>query len=655
MSIESSQTITPFDAPLNWLDAGTAKLSQPADLQHMLQVWRANLASMAHRAQARGWECTPPKLDAGLSPAQVTAIAITLGAPVPAQLAWAFTQSRELRFSWRASAQDEPRGELSSCYGGGIRDTLWSAETAAQLEGSVMSWVTMHADALREDEQEAQATAMLKFWQQHVAFHSLPNGDMLTLDIRHSDPQQQAVRYFSHEQDGLHGRALAPDFFSFISRWTALGCVGSEWWSWDSFTADCEPDTAYFDLALPFSKRWVAWLDKVPAHLSGQATGPNEAPPMVVAKSAADFKFLLAATANDLDAAKKALLSGANINCTDEQEYSTTNQTAVMHAARHGNLAMLDWLLSQGASLATHVLPLFNVMLNAPVDALKWLVNSGARIDPWTDDRFNALHRLYQRDDLDDDVYFSLLDAMLDAGCNPNVYWDLESSAALTTLLMRGGSVTAQRLLAAGADPLRRDLQGRTAMHYARDAEHVKLLVAHGLDVNDLALPPKAQEADRPLHYSLSCWSVEAPLVSVAALLEQGADPALPDGAGLNAWWHCRHGECALLLEAALPFDAMWRDQRGGTVVHHLIDFSQRIYPHNVALLQYWAAKNLDINVQDASGNTALHAMAQCYNSIHDKPSMVYLLDLGADWNIANLQGKTAKALLKKKHLADWV
>jgi ankyrin repeat protein len=650
----AAHPLTTFDKPLNLQNAGTAALTDTAALQHMLQTWQTNLSNMAKRAQARAWTCTGPQSDVGMSKADVIALGKAIGEVIPGQLAWAFMQMREWQFEWRANRQDEPRGELSSCYGGGIRGTVWSAEYVIQLEGSLMPWVEMHADNLRDQDQEAQAQDLVAFWQRHLAIHSLPNGDMLTLDLRNDDPQKQPVRYFSHESDGLHGRALAPDFFNFISRWTALGCVGSEWWSWDAFTIDSEPDCSYFDPQSPAAQRWVAWLDKVPAHLSGLALQPDEAPSIVIASSAADFALLTAARSDDMPGVQVALRSGARINCSDEQDWQTENKTAVVYAALNGNTGMLDLLLEHGASLSTHALPLVEVMREAPVAALKWLIEHGARIDPWKDDRFNALHRLYDRDDLQPDAYLSLLDAMLAKGCNPNVFRDIESTAARTTLLMRCGRSTAQRLLAAGADPLLWDLQGRTAMHFVRDAEHVQLLLTHGLDVNDLALSPEPKEADRPLHYNLSSFSAEAPIEIVSALLKHGADPALTDGSGLNAWWYCKHAECALLLQTKLPFDPSWRDASGGSVLHHMIAWSHRIYDHSSELLKYWRAQGLDINAQDADGNTALHAMAQIYDSIHDKPSMVYLLDLGADWGTRNLQGKTPKDLIKKKHRSEW-
>ena len=643
-----------FPVPLDWRDAGTVSLDDAPGLGRLWATWQANVDRMAARARARGWECRVPACDPGLPPA--SAAGQPVGTVLPAQLAWAMGQAGTWHFHWRTSPQDTPRGELSGCLSGGIRGTVWCADTVAALraDDALMSWAGAHAAACIDDDRDAEAESLLAFWRRHLAFHALPNGDMLALDLLHAEPQRQPVRYFSHEGEGLHGRLLAPDFFGFISRWTALGCVGAEWWSWVPFTVDSEPDRSDLDPSCAFARRWVAWLDEVPAHAVGRASSPDSPPPLQVARSAADAALLAAARDDDLAGVEQALRDGAQPDCSDPSDWQARDRTAVMHAVHHGNLPMLQRLLDHGASLATHVLPLANAMLGAPAPALAWLIAHGARIDPWTDDRFNALHRLYDRHDLPDGDYLMLLDAMLAAGADPDVFHDTASSHALTTLLMRSGPVTARRLLAAGADPLLRDAQGRNAMHFARDREQVRMLLDHGLDVNDLSQPDDPSEASRPLHFQLSSWSVDAPVESVSALLEAGADPALPDGQGRHAWWHCRHMACAEWLARTLPFDPAWRDAGGGSPLHHLVAWGSRIDDHSADLLTHWCEQGLDINAQDGQGDTALHLMARCYDSVHDRPSMDLLLRLGADWRVRNRQGQTPRDAIKKKHRAAW-
>ena len=137
-------------------------------------------------------------------------------------------------------------------------------------------------------------------------------------------------------------------------------------------------------------------------------------------------------------------------------------------------------------------------------------------------------------------------------------------------------------------------------------------------------------------------------------VLEAGADPALPDAQGRNAWWYCRHLACAELLARRLPFDPAWRDARGGSPLHHLLTQAGRIDTHAMDLVRYWCEQGLDVNARDLQGDTALHLMARQYDSIHHRPSIECLLALGADWELPNRQGRTARQSLKKKHQAAW-
>ena len=239
---------------------------------------------------------------------------------------------------------------------------------------------------------------------------------------------------------------------------------------------------------------------------------------------------------------------------------------------------------------------------------------------------------------------------MLARGCDVNVPWDRESVGAKTTLLMRSGPITQERLLRAGADPGLRDLRGRTAMHFVNFDDQVALLQQHGLDVNDLACPDDEDDvADRPLQYVLVGFTAEAPVEAVKALLAHGADPALPDGVGRNAWWYCSHVECAELLEPQLAFDPAMRDDKGGTVLHRAVHYSHRIDGSAIPLLGWWVRHGLDVNAQDFAGNTALHWMASFYDGAHDDESIRALVEQGARWDVVNAAGKTAREMLKKK------
>lgn len=639
-----------FPVVLSWRSAGSASLDDAPGLERLWKTWNDQLSSMESVAAGRGWQVEPLAFSAPVSEKTLKALDAKLmrgtGCTLPAQLRWLLTRASACTFGWRASAEDEPDGKFAACYAGG-GGALWDVEQIDPTGQALSSWVEGWVEDLRENEEDAEATAMQVFWDRHLPFLHLPNGDLLVLDLSSDDPARQPVRYFSHERDGLHGHVLAADLFEFLSGWMTLGCVGSTWHCWDLFTADEGPERVRLDTAGPAAERWRMWLADDPAYApEGGAMRPKP----VRASTSADFALLEAAINGDINAAETAIAAGARLDCADLDDHDNSENTAVVLAAKRDDLAMLECLVRHGASLAAHKLPLVAAMTTAQAPTLLWLLRAGARIDPWPEDRFAALHRLLDAEQLSDDEYFAVLDAMLTAGANPNVGWDAASSGASTTMLMRTGPMSQARLLAAGADPHMRDLQGRTAMHHARSPEQIKVLADHGLDVNDFSRPPPGGTVTTPLQEVLGEWAETAPAKAVQAFLSAGADPALADSLGNNAWAYCRHLTCAQLLAKRLPFDPAWRNARGQTCLHFAVEQGQRLYVHSSTLWPQLVHWGLEIDAQDADGNTALHLMAGYVDSEHDLPSVQQLIDMGASWEVRNRVGKTPRDLLKKKY-----
>ncbi|WP_432725864.1 hypothetical protein [Variovorax sp. W6] len=640
-----------FPAVLSWRSAGSTSPGDAAGLERLWKTWNDQLSSMESVAGERGWQVEPLALSAPPSEKTLKTLDTRLmrrtGRPLPAQLRWLLTRASACTFGWRASTEDEPDGKFAPCYGGG--GTLWDLEQVDPTGRALSNWVDGWVEDLRENEEGAEAAAMQELWERHLPFMLLPNGDLLTLDLHSDDPACRPVRYFSHERDGLHGHVIAADLFEFMSGWMALGCVGSTWHCWDLFTADEGPERVRLDTAGPVAERWRMWLADDPA--CGPAGGAARPKP-VLARTPADFALLEAAANGDIKAVETAIAAGAQLDCMDLDDHYNDENTAMVLAARRDDLAMLECLVRHGASLATHKLPLVAVVTTAQAPTLLWLIRAGARIDPWPEERFAALHRLLDAEQLSDDGYFTVLDAMLAAGANPDVGWDSASSGAVTTMLMRTGPMSQARLLAAGADPQVRDLQGRTAMHHARSLEQIKVLADHGLDVNDFSRPPPDDAVTTPLQDVLGEWSETAPAEAVQAFLSAGADPALEDSLGNNAWAYCRHLACARLLAERLAFDPAWRNARSQTCLHFAVERGQRLYAHSSTLWPQLVRWGLEIDAQDADGNTALHLMAGHVDSEHDLPSVQQLLDMGASWEVRNHAGKTPLDLLKKKYRA---
>jgi len=607
-------------ASLSFQYAATAALDNPEALARLQAIWQANVQQMAEYVRKHHWTVTQEPLPpVGLTAPQLDALEARLGEPLPPQLRWALGWAGAWQFGW-SCAEDE---EFEDCYGGRLQ---WSAQQLAEedLRAQMEDWVEYQNTLLEDVEEQPFLDAHRALWQAHFPFAVMPNGDLLTIDTRNPDPQRQPVRYYFHDLDGdsTEGALLAPDFFSFISAWTALGCVGSDWGTWLNFvSAD-----GGFAVQGKYARKWLKWLAQDPNK------HPADTPPKrVAARTDADRALLLAAQAGDVQALRQALAQGAHPDAEDLADLLSPGMfdgfskgdTALVLAARQNRLDMLEVLLQAGASLATRDLPLSRLLNGngyegrANAQTLLWLIERGARIDPWPNERSNALHELFGSS-LSRQEFERLRDAMLARGCNLDV-----RDAQGRTLLMQAGPINQRILLAAGANAHLRDHDGMTAMHYVRSAEQPALLQAQGLDINDLSQPQDPKEATRPLHRLLSRhWAKEpAELAAlVQTLLEQGANPSLPDGAGNNAWSHCRHAECAEVLNKHLTFDPAQSDGHGRSLLHWRARDGY-LEPHERALVVWYVQHGLNVNAQDNNGETALHYLVRYYNRIADADS----------------------------------
>lgn len=613
----------------------------PADITLPHAVWGAwmqALGAMQQTAVQRGWGLEPLGLLPPADPQELDAVEARHGMRMPEQLrALLAGFSAELRFGWRCARNDKPAGKLKSLYSGGIRGTVWSLEMIDRHAISNFEGWREHffgAEGCGEDEHEAPNPARL--WEGQFPFAHLINGDMLTIDTTHSDPLRQPVRYFSHEVEGLHGKVLAPHLYAFLDQWTALGCAGDEQHSWHGLVTaqGLRADTR-------LGQQWAAWLAKDP-HLRA----PDEAPRAVLARNAADRQLLECAKADDLAGVQAALDRGAQVNCSPD-DWRDENHTAVIHAVQNKSIAMLELLQARGASLSTTLLPMQVAAWRSDVKTVRWLIDHGARLDPWRDDRFSPLHRLIDSDYSEED-YRLILDMMLTAGANPNVCHDQESFSARTTALMRTGPWSVARLLAAGADPTLRDVAGCTALHQVDHPDSVALLLAQGLDVNDPSHPGPAGPGRTPIQCVLQ--QSDDPIDTVNALLAAGADPWLADSNGDTAWWYCIHASCVERL-VDLGFDPSARDAKGRTLLHRLLLWtSGRLYDHFLGCTLALLGRGLPIEAADGEGNTPLHVAASHYSSEHDQPTLRFLLEQGASRTATNHEGKTAWEMIAKKH-----
>jgi ankyrin repeat protein len=645
-----------------------------AALRDLWTRWQADWRWMEAIALRRQWEVTPLRIAPPASAATLAAIEQRHGLKFPPQLRSVLTElSAHVQFGWHIPshlrAMDLERLPTSSAN----RSAIWDL---AHIDSSAIpNFLGWKRDLARRDISEAPNRPEL--WENQFAFYDLVNGDMLTIDMSHPEPERQPVRYFSHELEMIHGLALAPDFLTFISQMARLGHAGTEWWSMAPFSDGEKDDTFYLRADSAGGRAWLAWLAKEPTPVL-----PDAPPTPIVEQTAADRALLDAARANSTAGVIAALDNGARIDVVpssqwmlDTGEWPQEFATAITYATLHDNIALLEQLVARGATLNTRRLALGDAVEKSALATVQWLIAHGARANGWKDQRFWPLHLLVTRRDKSPDEraaqikamtdlgisraqaekavpgaispadYRAMLEALLQAGADPDAPWDNG-----ITMLMWGSLDSARLLLKHGARVDARDIHGRNAMHWAQSAEKIRLLAAHGADVNALATPKGPDDlAYTPLQAML-LGARAGQIERVRTLIELGADPRIRDRAGRSSLAYCLTIETFDLI-AAHGLDPLALQPGGNTLLHNLAMMTsppRATFPEEVAFFRMLLARGIDINARNAKGQTLLHLAASRESDDGNAPNFALLLAHGADPSVKDAAGKRAHDLVPR-------
>ncbi|MEO8878047.1 MAG: ankyrin repeat domain-containing protein [Polyangiaceae bacterium] len=580
--------------------------------------WTLAWSDAAAKLAERGFEVNAVRIDPPAMPADIAAVETALGRSLPKDLRDVFSKhAAAVHFGWKIPAARRT-SDLPGPTSGGLHGLVFGL--VHLRDHAIRNFENWRAElAARSDGEQPNTPAL---WENHVAFAELVNGDMLAIDC--SSPSREPVRYFSHELEGLHGREIAPDWVSFVTEYSKLACAGVEHSDWFRFCVD-ENGSSYLRADSSGGLKWLDFL----AHGASAATA-DDPPPRIAARTAADLELLMAVEAGELPEAIAALEGGAHPDAVMDAQplgdeallASTRCQTALTLAARAGNLEMMEALHEHGAALATERLALDEAILGGHVAAVAWLLDHGARANGWRAARMWPLHLLVEtmpRRKLASADYLAMLDALLAAGADVNAPWDNG-----IRMLSRCGPVTAERLLAHGADPLLCDAQGLTTLHSAQSADTLRLLLARGIDPNVLSTPSKGEDAAHaPLHHHLMSW--EPHTAHVSALLDAGADPKLRDSAGAPPLFYAGHApDLALLLRAGIDLAA--RDTKDQPALHWLVRFTAGRIASRRAYVEALALAGYDLDARDAAGATALALVT----NLGEPDDVQVLRDLGA-------------------------
>lgn len=638
--------------------------------------WQSDWRRMEAIARRRGWTLTPLSIERPATELEVAALELRHGLKVPPQLRTLLIEySKRVAFGWYIPSHLTAMERQNLPNMSANRDAVW--DLAHIYEHAIPNFFGWKRDLANRDVSEAPNTP--EMWEHQFPFYDLVNGDMLTIDTRKPDGPHP-VRYFSHELEMIHGLALAPDVFTFMTEMAKLGCAGTEWASWMRFSEGQKDDTFYLRASSEGGKAWRAWLESDPANPLEDAP-----PPGIVETTPADRALLVAARGNSRSGVKAALLAAAKPDCIFNQDWQMENMTwdennctAVTYAARNDNIAMLEHLLKSGAILNTRRLPLGDAVYLSSPQTIDWLIAHGARVNRWKDDRYAPLQTLIwrrgeiaglskdeYRAKLKQDAwpldegerermvsrhlsvpdYLKVAESLLRAGADVDAPGENGSS-----VLMTGDDDVAPLLLKYGASVHTRDDHGWTPLHWARTPKKARLLVEHGADVNAIATPRDADGLSYTPFQSALLRSKTHTLELAQTLLSLGADAKLKDGAGRSSLAYCFSIEVFSFVQAQglNPNDP----QPGSrTLLHNLVTMSwppRVTFPKEVEFFRFLLGLGLDINATDDLGRTMLHYVAERSSDESDAPSVELLIASGADKTIRDKQGKRAFDLAAK-------
>ncbi|KZK95163.1 Ankyrin repeats (3 copies) [Pseudovibrio sp. Ad14] len=652
------------------------------DLRTLWKDWHSNWRRMQETARKRQWEVTTLDIAPPAAPEALAIVESRYQMLFPSQLRAVLTQlSGCVTFGWYTPNHLSSFGRLDMPQMSFNRDAVWDLS-------HINSYALPNFVALKSQKASESISEALNFpemWENQFPFYYLKNGDIVTIDVSDPDPQKQPVRYFSHELEMLHGLALAPDFFSFMTEMSKLGFAGTEWASWLRFGDNQQNDRYYLSSDSEGAKAWIKWLERDPENV-----GPDEPPQAVVETTPADRALLESARANSVSGVKRALRVGAHPDCVPGSDWISGNflwdhefSTAITYAVRNSNLDMLEILLGAGAILNTRRLPLNDAVKESSLATVRWLIAKGARVDGWKHQRYFPLHDLvvtrrqialktrseYRQQinktygtlwpDLKEaelkrklnahisyDEYLIFLRTLLAAGADPNAAWDNG-----ITMLAWGDEKTAEVLLAYGANPNARDDYGKTPLHTARTGRKVRILAGAGADVNLLA--SHSTEASglsyTPLQAALLHGKLEGDS-PIKALLDLGADPKKKDAGGRTTLTYC-HSERVFRLVMVMGVDPHALQPNQQTLLHNLViqhGLPRHDFSDEVAFLDFLLALGIDINARDGNGRTMLHYAAE--EEIYDEsfPNYELAIARGADEAIRDNAGKRPVELVAR-------
>lgn len=346
-----------------------------------------------------------------------------------------------------------------------------------------------------------------------------------------------------------------------------------------------------------------------------------------------DHQLLLECQKGRIENVKACLQRGSDPNACDN-----SGRPVLFFAISSGVLDLVEWMIRAGASPSAADKNGLNALHwaieSGNVDAALWIIRSGlVDLNAQTKKGDTALLIAVRK------RAWAVVDALLQKGADPNI----SNALGVSPILMaaeKGDIEYIDRLVAHGGRVDHRDLQGRSALHYAakRDQRRIvrHLIVVYHLDPNvvDQAGVTPAGRAAQNNH-----------LETYKLLVKLGANPHHRDHKGQSILHYLfastRRPDPSEFVKHVIHKDRIPINVQDHIGYTPLVTFIKNGDLDGAKLL---LALGADPNIKDKYGNTAV--MASCQRS--DYKMLRLILDYGGNPDIQNNDGETPLIFLSR-------
>lgn len=217
--------------------------------QQIWQTWIKNINWILEISKKRSWDIENLEIKEPVRPEQIEKLEKELEIEYPVDFKKILTEySSGLKLNWQIVGE-EPEGEFSEIFCGAGDGYLFDFKELGYCFDSYKGWIE---DCFSNPDDEYD-----KIWHNKIPFINVPNGDIIAFGEKEGD--NFPVIYLSHEDGALHGCRLGIDFTDFLSRWTNLGCIGTEDWQFEPFY---DFENKILNLTGEVIDRWKKWLNQ---------------------------------------------------------------------------------------------------------------------------------------------------------------------------------------------------------------------------------------------------------------------------------------------------------------------------------------------------------------------------------------------------------